>query len=147
MSENDQISFSASVVLRHNKKFLDCPDMSPNALKQFVEQHAQAIRNRIDELHKARTEQAHRPETKIAPSILIARLALRGSEKDAFTVPATQNLKRVYTTPEALNNQARRYWDELDQTEFQPEIYNRLATNVTPGTFGTWLAVRIPNES
>lgn len=145
MLERNHISFTASVILLHNQEFLDCIDTSPDELRQLVDQHSDVIRHRIDKLYTMSREKARRPETKVAPSILIARLALRGSEKEAFTVSAAQNLKRVYTTPEALSNIAQRYWDQIEQTEFQPEVYTRLAPNILPGTFGTWLAVRLPS--
>jgi len=137
-----EISFFPRIILRQNNEYIQASAVTPEDITELVNTYEKVIQARIDKSYEQSLILARRPETKVRSPILIARLALAGHERDAFTLSSLPGLQRVHDTPYDLNSNALPYWYSITNTDFLPQVVTRLSTNATPGTKGTWLAVK-----
>ncbi len=138
---NPDISFQPRNLIRHQGRVLEIDDFTPESLRTFVEDHTDIISGRIERLHEETRMQARNPDAVTRETILIARLALQGSERQALTSQALSNPTRFHDTAYHLRERFIPYWLELNQTLFTPRIRTRGSN--TSGTAGVWLGVTL----
>ena len=134
-------SFAPNRILRLDGEFIDLSVTSPQELRHIVDTHEDLIDEQIERIFYIEQKNARKPETRTRQTIQIARLATKGSERNAFQSYALPDLARIHTTHEVLNARSLLCWNELANTNFRPEIVLRLGRTVLEGTEGTWIGV------
>jgi len=137
------ITFRPIQVLRNDGLTLEADDFTPETLHDFVTTHADPIATHIESIYASSRGKATESQNVQKETILIARLALRGSEHVALSWGSYQNPKRFYDSPTDLNETYRPYFTSLQDSPFKPRVRNRSAINAT-GTTGIWLGVTLP---
>lgn len=129
-------------MLRLDDHFVDTSKLSPEDITLLISVLKNDIIDRSELIYNTGLDKARHPENRQRGTVLVARLALLGSERSAFIPDALQALQKVYTTPRALNSRGLAYWQSVENAGFVPEIKVRSSPRSDNDTLGTWLGAK-----